>query len=210
MKKQFKAHPRFWISLAFSVLIMMCALSAIHDETDRIEFRGLLSDQSEIRPRIKEWDNAVRAYRRKNGALPKSLEQLYDGFPQGHKPHFYDLWGGPFVYKVVGNRYQIISYGRDGQPGGLGEDCDLSNDYLNPPVSHLSYLEFLTNPARMHATVASLICGIIAFLAGWATVGKLEMTPAGYTALAIKLSFTLVATLFITCIVVMLHVPSGH
>ncbi|WP_233832782.1 type II secretion system major pseudopilin GspG [Paraburkholderia sp. ZP32-5] len=41
-----------------------------------------------------------------------------------------DPWGHPYVYQVPGTKgdYAIISYGRDGQPGGSGEDADLSSE----------------------------------------------------------------------------------
>ncbi|MBW1972637.1 MAG: type II secretion system protein GspG [Spirochaetes bacterium] len=38
-----------------------------------------------------------------------------------------DPWGHPYVYKSPGEHgdYDIISYGKDGQPGGEGEDRDI-------------------------------------------------------------------------------------
>ncbi|RDU98405.1 type II secretion system major pseudopilin GspG [Trinickia dinghuensis] len=41
-----------------------------------------------------------------------------------------DPWGHPYVYKVPGTKgeYAVISYGRDGQPGGTGEDADISSE----------------------------------------------------------------------------------
>ena len=38
-----------------------------------------------------------------------------------------DPWGRPFAYRSPGtNRdFEILSYGRDGQPGGNGDDADL-------------------------------------------------------------------------------------
>jgi general secretion pathway protein G len=40
-----------------------------------------------------------------------------------------DPWGKPFTYKVPGEKgeYDVFSLGRDGQPGGEGEDKDLTN-----------------------------------------------------------------------------------
>ena len=40
-----------------------------------------------------------------------------------------DPWGKPFQYKVPGERgdYDLVSYGKNGQPGGSGENADLSN-----------------------------------------------------------------------------------
>ena len=41
-----------------------------------------------------------------------------------------DPWGHPYVYAAPGthnNDFDLMSYGRDGQPGGSGEDADLGN-----------------------------------------------------------------------------------
>lgn len=38
-----------------------------------------------------------------------------------------DPWGKPYVYRVPGQRgeFELFSYGRDGKPGGTGEDSDI-------------------------------------------------------------------------------------
>lgn len=40
-----------------------------------------------------------------------------------------DPWGHAYVYRSPGSKgdYEIISYGKDGQPGGVGEEADISN-----------------------------------------------------------------------------------
>lgn len=40
-----------------------------------------------------------------------------------------DPWGHPYQYRAPGAKgdFDIISLGRDGQPGGAGEDADISN-----------------------------------------------------------------------------------
>jgi general secretion pathway protein G len=40
-----------------------------------------------------------------------------------------DPWGKPYVYRMPGEKgdYDLISYGKDGQPGGTGEGADLTN-----------------------------------------------------------------------------------
>ena len=40
-----------------------------------------------------------------------------------------DPWGRPYVYRNPGQKgdFDLISYGRDGQPGGSGEDADITN-----------------------------------------------------------------------------------
>jgi general secretion pathway protein G len=40
-----------------------------------------------------------------------------------------DPWGRPYVYRFPGERaeFELVSLGRDGQPGGSGEDQDIVN-----------------------------------------------------------------------------------
>jgi general secretion pathway protein G len=40
-----------------------------------------------------------------------------------------DPWGRPYVYRVPGSKgeYDVVSYGKDGQPGGAGENADIVN-----------------------------------------------------------------------------------
>lgn len=40
-----------------------------------------------------------------------------------------DPWGRPYVYRAPGQKseYDLVSYGRDGKPGGSGEDADITN-----------------------------------------------------------------------------------
>lgn len=38
-----------------------------------------------------------------------------------------DPWGRPYVYRFPGAKgdFELVSYGRDGKPGGSGEDADI-------------------------------------------------------------------------------------
>lgn len=40
-----------------------------------------------------------------------------------------DPWGRPYLYKVPGSKgdYDLVSYGKDGQPGGSGDNADIAN-----------------------------------------------------------------------------------
>jgi len=40
-----------------------------------------------------------------------------------------DPWGRPYIYRAPGTKseYDLLSYGRDGRPGGSGEDADIAN-----------------------------------------------------------------------------------
>jgi general secretion pathway protein G len=40
-----------------------------------------------------------------------------------------DPWGKPYIYKMPGEKgdFDLVSFGKDGQPGGSGEAADISN-----------------------------------------------------------------------------------
>ena len=47
--------------------------------------------------------------------------------PYLKKPLPLDPWGRPYVYRCPADSdgYDLVTYGRDGRPGGAGEDADL-------------------------------------------------------------------------------------
>ena len=69
-----------------------------------------------------------------NLKLPSSLEELL--IPnENHLNRAYlekdedliDPWGNPYEYNIMGNDFEIKSYGADGLEGGEGENEDLSS-----------------------------------------------------------------------------------
>lgn len=54
------------------------------------------------------------------GFTPLVAGRIIDAVPA-------DPWGHPYVYKYDGKRGNVLSYGADGKPGGVGEDADLSS-----------------------------------------------------------------------------------
>jgi general secretion pathway protein G len=61
-------------------------------------------------------------------AAPASATTKWNGpyLKKGIPP---DPWGHPYVYRAPGSKaeYEIVSTGKDGQPGGAGEDADISS-----------------------------------------------------------------------------------
>ena len=67
------------------------------------------------------------------GEYPSSLEELRNSFEveepvEEHVP-MVDPWGNPYVYTCPGihSDYDLASYGKDGEPGGEGEDADITS-----------------------------------------------------------------------------------
>lgn len=58
-------------------------------------------------------------------AKPQSAEAWQGPYLKKAVPA--DPWGRAYVYRVPGEKgeFQLLSYGRDGKPGGSGEDSDI-------------------------------------------------------------------------------------
>lgn len=95
---------------------------------------------------IRNLQTALQVYRTQQGRLPsqaQGLEALVkkpvsDPIPRNYPESGYleqrsvpsDPWGNPYIYLVPGRNneaFEIISYGADGEPGGQGEDADVSS-----------------------------------------------------------------------------------
>jgi hypothetical protein len=69
--------------------------------------------------------SGCEAYKNGHGAWPNSLEDVYSMADDITRK---DAWGHDFAftpYDAAKGYGEVISYGRDGKPGGSGEDADL-------------------------------------------------------------------------------------
>ncbi len=98
------------------------------------------SEVNVAKAQIDALEKALDQYRLDTGRYPSAeqgLKALVDRPPTETKwagPYLrrdvpLDPWGKPYLYKVPGDKYEfdLVSFGRDGQPGGAGEAADISN-----------------------------------------------------------------------------------
>jgi general secretion pathway protein G len=98
------------------------------------------SEVNTAKAQIDALEKALDQYRLDTGKYPSSelgLKALVTRPPNEPKwagPYLRkdvpnDPWGQPYVYKMPGEKgeFDLISYGKDGKPGGTGEGADLSN-----------------------------------------------------------------------------------
>ena len=85
------------------------------------------SEVQVARAQIDALEKAVDQYRLDNRRYPTSEEGLAAIQPYLKKTLPNDPWGRPYVYRIPGDKteYEVFSYGRDGKPGGTGEDADI-------------------------------------------------------------------------------------
>jgi general secretion pathway protein G len=101
------------------------------------------SEVTVAKAQIEGMEKALDAYRLDVGNYPAAEEgfaalQVKPGSDSANKwngPYLkrdvpLDPWGHPYVYRNPGSNgraVDIISYGKDGQPGGSGENADITN-----------------------------------------------------------------------------------
>lgn len=101
------------------------------------------SEQTVAKSQVEGFSNALGAYRIDVGSYPTTEEGLsalltkpsdtikatkWNG-PYLSKSVPPDPWGRPYIYRSPGasSDFDLISYGKDGQPGGTGDATDITN-----------------------------------------------------------------------------------
>ncbi|NRF68876.1 type II secretion system major pseudopilin GspG [Aquincola sp. S2] len=98
------------------------------------------SEIKAARAQLDAFDKALAAYRLDTGHFPnnaQSLRALVErpaNEPKWAGPYLSkalpaDPWGWPYVYRQPGDAgrdYELLSLGKDGQPGGSGDAADIS------------------------------------------------------------------------------------
>ena len=89
------------------------------------------------RAQIDALEKAVDQYRLDNRRYPTSEEGLVAVQPYLKKAVPNDPWGRAYVYQIPGDKaeYTVLSYGRDGKPGGTGEDADIGMQTVTAATS---------------------------------------------------------------------------
>jgi len=98
------------------------------------------SEVNTARAQIDALEKALDQYRLDTGRYPTSemgltaLVERPQNEPKWSGPYLkkavpLDPWGNPYLYQSPGERgeFDIVSYGKDRQPGGTGENADITN-----------------------------------------------------------------------------------
>jgi general secretion pathway protein G len=141
---QIKRHPDQHTASGFTLLellvvIVIIGLLAAYVGPKYFAQLGK-SEVTIAKAQIEAFSKALDTYRLDVGRYPTTEEGMgalltkpptalkWNG-PYLQKAVPADPWSHPYIYRSPGSKgdYDILSYGRDGQPGGSGEDADITN-----------------------------------------------------------------------------------
>jgi len=141
MRTQLLLSSRGFTLLELLVVIVIIGLLAAYVGPKYFSQIGK-SEQAVAKSQIEAFSRALGTYRIDVGAFPSGDEGLaalttkpasankWNG-PYLEKTVPLDPWGRPYLYRSPGEHgkdFDLTSYGKDGLPGGTGDDADISND----------------------------------------------------------------------------------
>jgi len=116
------------IEIMAVVLIIGLLIATVGGPITRALFTGT---QTRVKADIKNIESSIQLYKADFRRFPDGLEDLTN--PE-RGPAFLDVipldpWDNEYFYEAPqsGDEYVIGTYGRDGSPGGEGEDADITN-----------------------------------------------------------------------------------
>ena len=140
MRNMYRTHRGFTLLELLVVLLIIGLLAAFVGPK---YFSQIGKSQAQVaKAQIEAFDKALDQYRLDTGHYPSTAQGLAALFAQ---PLNEPLWKGPYLKKAIpldpwanayvytqpgsqpSRDYEIISYGRDGKAGGVGEDADITS-----------------------------------------------------------------------------------
>lgn len=176
----------------------------------------LFADHNFAIEQMREIERYVSDYRQEHSKLPDDLSELRPRLDSGRIAEFdandrpLDPWGHPYVYQLIHEGYRLLSYGRDGAPGGVTLDADFSTDsprHHQPPGS-ATFRQFTFELPTGPLQLGCLLAGASTAVAMWVLMKK--TAADGLLVRLVAWGITLLSAFFGAMLIASLHVASRH
>ncbi|RYG69303.1 hypothetical protein EON80_10035 [bacterium] len=207
---QSQTKLRFSIAFLIAMLVTAACLNVTFESGSRyIGYSQLFTEKA-----LKRTGEAIDAYRRQNGKLPSSLKEI-EAVLTSHVMVqeggvVWDIWRHPLKYTRHGDDYNLVSYGQDGKPGGVGLDFDLALRQPRTPESWPTFSQVILAPVNQRMVLMTILSGLMTFGLTFWLVRPGDLSTERIISLVVKMLVMLVATVIAAITITGLHVPSGH
>ncbi len=110
-----------------AVLVLIGIVATLVVRNVMPQFTG--GQTNAAKAQISAMSTTVEAYYMENGKYPENLNQLVGKYGL-RESQLKDPWGNEIVFRRPGEGgrdFDLISHGRDGKPGGTGNDADIGS-----------------------------------------------------------------------------------
>lgn len=110
-----------------AVLVLIGIVATLVVRNVMPQFTG--GQTNAAKAQVSAMSTTVEAYYMENGKYPDNLSQLVGKYGL-RESQLKDPWGNEIVYRRPGEGgrdFDLISYGRDGKPGGDGNNADIGS-----------------------------------------------------------------------------------
>lgn len=160
---------RRWLVLLLVCLATGLAVTATAYVCAWLNFRSYYIHTEELaatKVELEQLREAIEGHRQATGELPANLAELdivkekqipvKDGYP-------IDAWRHYVVYFRHADRYDLLSYGADNMPGGVGKFADIRVGVPDTWPEQPSLTEFAGLREGTPVLLASILAGLLAF-----------------------------------------------
>lgn len=213
---------RLLLSVLLSLLVgvLVYTLTLYMAWTNTRDMDGIRPKQWTTQTFLEQCEQAIIDHQKLNTSTPYSLDDFEADNSWFMTPVYIresgiwvDGWGRPYLTAVEGTTLLVTSYGRDGKPGGLGLDHDLTTTDPNPYAATITLKQFLNHETTSLIRFSCMILSIISFVVVLALILSItlsifpEKTTARITSVALSMLITFLAAAFVGLAIGILHVP---
>jgi type II secretory pathway pseudopilin PulG len=119
------------IAIAILVILSVALLAAVLTCVDKIPSNAL------TRGRMMTTEQRIREYVAVHHCFPTGLSDL-PPLEKNRDGDLADGWGRPIQYTIEGQTVTLLSLGKDGRPGGTGQDADIQVSFTIEAASSQS------------------------------------------------------------------------
>lgn len=174
-------------------------------------FSYLRHGQRVTERRMYDLQTSVELYQELAETIPRDLDDLRThNLIRDGQQDVLDAWGHPLQYTVDGDTYTITSFGRDGAPGGVGLDADLTHDTPYPPLATPTFTQKLLHPVTQSVIATCAITGMLTSILCWLLARPDWLTRPKILSLAIPIGAVVFGATIVGLILALIHVPPFH